>query len=273
MIFRDRHINPNLDFSQEPAARHSALWGSQDAYSATATWMQVVGPERYMRYVVDVNGHLQLAREATEDLGLQTNKWYHKHLQGLGGAATRPPPRTGAPSAAPAPAPAPTPSRASSSRRQGGVEPRAASPREERVPPPAPAVDFTSQVAQWMALDGNQYRGLIGSFGRYERCREAYLELGDEAAGAQAVPVPEDEPWVQAWVGRLHAAVLDDSDVLENPRVRPSRRKRRRGDDGGGGAPAGEQGTEFADPVAIARVKELKSVEVELLCYDVVVSA
>lgn len=271
-IFRNTIINPHHDFVGDINARHSGLWGAPDAYRAAATWMTVVGPERYVTYLHDINAHHSLQRQAMINLGTNTNVWFQQNSYLVRQPRPLPSHAQHFATAAQSVADSASPGSSLASAQQLPVaDPGVAGHQVQQGQFSPVPVDPTALVKQWMSLEGNQYRGLISNFAQYKQVRDAYLKLKDDETGNEVVEMPENELWVKARVKRLYEAILDTTDVIDNARLKAPSKKRKINDRESEEDEA-EQGPAFVEPVAVARVRTLKSVEIEMLCYDVVVS-
>lgn len=117
-----------------------------------------------------------------------------------------------------------------------------------------------------MSQIGTDWQGLVTDYKEYKSYREAYNSLKNQTRYSIEQIQPDDSQFL-SYVQRLYNAVLDMSEVIENPRLKPQRKRRYEGDE-----VDGDEEREFVDCVAVARVKELKAFEIELLCWEIVVS-
>lgn len=117
-----------------------------------------------------------------------------------------------------------------------------------------------------MSQTGTNWQGLVRDYKEYKSYRVAYHSLKNQIRSS-VEEIQELDSRFQNYVQRLYDAVLDMSEVIENPRLKPQRKRRNGRDEDGG-----DEEREFVDCVAVARVKELKAFEIELLCWEIVVS-
>lgn len=144
--------------------------------------------------------------------------------------------------------------------------PEIANATSVELPEQQPGIDYSAQARHHMSQVGNDWQGLITDYKQYKSYRDAYNSLKNQAR-SPVEDIEKDDSRFLPYVQRLYHAVLDMSEVIENPRLKPQRKRRH-----GEVEDEGDEEREFVDCVAVARVKELKAFEIELICWEIVVS-
>ncbi|KAF3767235.1 hypothetical protein M406DRAFT_328326 [Cryphonectria parasitica EP155] len=136
------------------------------------------------------------------------------------------------------------------------------------VPQQAGLVNYDAEVTQIMTLKGQHWRGFITTYNQYQNYKTAYYrQNNDERAVEQ---IPNDNPRILNAVRTLYAAILDVNDLIENPRLKIQCKSLKRTITD---RETEAQQDKFTDCVAVARTKQLNSLEVELLCWEIVEEA
>lgn len=128
-------------------------------------------------------------------------------------------------------------------------------------------VHYKAAVHRMLHEQTNEWRGIIANYEQYKAYKSAYVSCNNPEPQLPVTMIPEHDLNFQNCVRRLYNAILDMDDVIENPRLRPQHRAKKRKSDLGQ-----DEGLEFMDCVAVSRVKELKPIEIELLCWQILVS-
>lgn len=267
LIFPSGNIDIYHDFSKDSGClRHYHMYGGFDAYRATAVWMHAVGPARYMQYVNNAARMVNMMNEVTAEISVSTQRWILRHATNPHGVV-----HTGYP---PSNSVAPGPSVSYNLQRpavqQPGTQSRVSSAANHQDAVQENAANHKAQVQQYMLQSGNQWRGLIRDYEQYKSYKAAYLRLKDQRSGGPISKIPVNDPQIQARVRGIYEAILDVRDVIDNPRLKPKSGGKKRKTLHGAEDAADEP--ELVDPVAVSRIKELKSIEIEILSWDIVVS-
>lgn len=125
-----------------------------------------------------------------------------------------------------------------------------------------PAVSYNAKLKDLLEQEDNRWRGLVVDYSQYKAYRAAYISLNNETVNP-VVDLPEHDRTLQEHIRGLYEAILDMDEVIDNPILRQYK-KRKTGDQ--------EEDVQFVDPVAVTRVKELTSIEIEILCWEILVS-
>lgn len=258
MLFSGGHdlINPMHNFGREPGLRHIGMWNGADAYRAVAGWMLLVGPRGYTHYLRDIKDTYGVF--ALHQLQKRTIDWNDQYL-----------PQTSSPDSQVSGSRTShaTPSALSPPQRTPGPENEACQP-----PGPQPLIDYNAEVHQLMEQNGQDWRGIIATYEQYQGYMAAYKSIPNQIPEVGVQAMPQHDRDFLPFVRRVYSALVDCSDLIENPRLVPQSKKRKLSGHGNERQRGEEQEPEFVDCVAVSRTKELKSLEVELLSWQIVVS-
>lgn len=158
-------------------------------------------------------------------------------------------------------------------------------PGQERPRAPRPA------LADLLQQKDHKWSGIIQDYEDYKELTRQYFALNDKT-GRTKVPdcdqFPEDKESQKELARELFEAIVDFSDVIDGTKKVEKKKKNansgshRDDDEEGAESDAGEEGdgeaeedeqTGSADPVHLKRVKALSNLEVELLAWELLVSA
>lgn len=257
MLFPGGHdLNPMHEFGKEPGLRHLGMWNGAAAYRAVAGWMLLVGPRGYIHYLRDIKDTYGVF--AVHQLQKRTIDWNEQHLAHASSPTSQMSGSRGSDSATDTLSPPQnSPDSAHDASRLSGQQ---------------PFIDYDAQVRQLMAQNGQDWRGIIATHEQYQGYKAAYTSVKNRVPEANVQVMPPNDPSFLPLVQRVYAALVDCTDLIENPRLVPQSKKRKLSQHGDEPQNGHEQEPEFVDCVAVARTKELRSLEVELLSWQIVVS-
>lgn len=131
---------------------------------------------------------------------------------------------------------------------------------------------YPANVRRLLKVEDTSWKGLISTYREYKVYRDSYNSLYNQSVLDRATDLPANDPSFQAHVQKLYLAAQDMSDTMENDRIGSTKGKKRKAPGDDEEPDEGEDhSTVFKPAVAVQRVKKLSSIELEMLCWEIVV--